>query len=103
MKTMVTGKTNTNKHIPLRTCIACHQTKEKRQLVRLVHDTDGSIQIDTSGKKPGRGAYLCPATECWEAGLKGGRLEHALRTSLSQENREQLIRYSESLSSGNGK
>jgi hypothetical protein len=93
MKTIVTGKTNTNKHIPLRTCIACRQTKEKRQLVRLVHDTEGSIQIDIGGRKPGRGAYLCRMPECWNSAVAGGRLEHALRTSLTAENREQLVKY----------
>ena len=93
MKTIVTGKTNTNKHIPLRTCIACRQTKEKRQLVRLVHDTEGSIQIDIGGRKPGRGAYLCRMPECWNSAVAGGRLEHALRTSLKAENREQLAKY----------
>ncbi len=93
MKTIVTGKTNTNKHIPLRTCIACRQTKEKRQLVRLVHNTEGSIQIDIGGRKPGRGAYLCRMPECWNSAVAGGRLEHALRTSLNAENREQLAKY----------
>jgi len=89
----VTGKTNTNKHIPLRTCIACRQTKEKRQLVRLVHDTEGSIQIDTGGRKTGRGAYLCRMPECWNSAVAGGHLEHALRTSLTVGNREQLAKY----------
>lgn len=93
MKTTVTGKTNTSKHLPLRTCIACRQIKEKRQLVRLVHDADGSIQIDTGGRKPGRGAYLCRMPECWDYALVGGRLEHTLRTSLTAENREQLAEY----------
>lgn len=93
MKTIVKGKTNTNKHIPLRTCIACRQIKEKRQLVRLVHDTDGSIQIDISGRKPGRGTYLCRMPECWNSAVAGGRLEHALRTSLTAENRGQLAKY----------
>ncbi len=54
---------------------------------------NGSVEVDTSGRKAGRGAYLCQAQGCWEAGLKGGRLEHALRTTLTQDNRDQLIRY----------
>jgi len=93
MKTIKTGKTNTSRHVPLRTCIACRKIKEKRQLVRLVHDADGGIQIDISNRKPGRGAYLCRISECWDNALVGGRLENALKTSLTQENREQLAEY----------
>jgi hypothetical protein len=69
----------------------------KGKLVRVVRVADGRVEVDTTGKKTGRGAYLCRAQECWQLGLKGNRLEHALRGTLTQENREQLIRYSESL------
>jgi len=62
----------------------------------LVRIPDGDVEFDTSGKKAGRGAYLCP--ECWEVGLKGGHLKHALRTTLTQDNIEQLIRTAEKLS-----
>ena len=81
------------KHIPQRTCVACRKVRDKRELMRLVRVPDGSVEVDTTGKRVGRGAYLCRARECWEAGLKGNRLEHALRTSLTQDNRERLIRY----------
>lgn len=64
----------------------------------MVRIFDGRIEADTDGKKVGRGAYLCRAQECWEIGLKGSRLEHALRTSLTQDNREQLIKYGKALS-----
>ena len=67
--------------------------RAKRELIRLVRISDGSVEVDTNGKRAGRGAYLCRARECWEAGLKGGRLEHVLRTSLTKDNREQLVRY----------
>ena len=72
--------------------MACRKVRPKRELIRLVCISDGKVEVDTSGKKAGRGAYLCPADECWEIGLKGGRLEHTLRTSLTQDNREQLIK-----------
>ncbi len=77
--------------------MACRKVRAKRELVRLVCIANGSVEVDTSGKKAGRGAYLCPAQECWEAGLKGSRLEHTLRTTLTQDNREQLIQYGKSL------
>ncbi len=88
------------KHIPQRTCLACRQVKAKRELIRLVHTPDGNIEIDTGGKKAGRGAYLCPVRECWEIGLKGNRLEHALQTHLGQENREQLIQQAREILKG---
>ncbi len=59
----------------------------------MVRISDGSVEVDTNGKKVGRGAYLCPAPECWEIGLKGNRLERSLRAALTQDNREQLIRF----------
>lgn len=85
------------KHIPQRTCVACGKVRPKRELIRLVLISGGGAGVDPGGKKAGRGAYLCPAPECWEIGLKKGRLEHTLRTALTQDNREQLIRYGKEL------
>jgi len=85
------------KHIPQRTCVACRKVKAKRELIRLVRISDGSIEVDTNGKKAGRGAYLCLTPECWETGLKSGRLEYTLRTTLNQKNSEQLIKYGKDL------
>ena len=85
------------RHIPQRTCVACGKVRPKRELIRLVHVSDGEVEVDTSGKKVGRGAYLCPVEECWEIGLKSGRLEHTLHTTLTQDNREQLIKTAEKL------
>lgn len=84
------------KHIPQRSCIACRETKAKRELVRLVRHQD-MVLIDPKGKQPGRGAYLCPFRECWEIGLKGNRLENALRTKLTMENRQMLVEYGRNL------
>ncbi len=72
--------------------MACRKVKAKRELIRLVRTADGSIQIDAAGKKTGRGAYLCRAPECWEAAFKGGRLEYALRTTVTKDNKERLIK-----------
>ena len=77
--------------------MACRQVKAKRELIRIVRTSDGNVEVDTSGKKAGRGAYLCRAPECWEVVLKGGRLEYALRTRLAQDNRELLTRYGKDL------
>ena len=88
------------KHIPQRTCVACRKVRPKQELIRLVRISDISVGVDTSGRKAGRGAYLCRARECWEIGLKGGRLEHALRANLTQDNREQLTGYGKDLVEG---
>ena len=60
------------------------------ELVRLVRVDNGSIEIDPGGRQAGRGAYLCALPECWEIGLKGDRLERALKTTLTGSNRERL-------------
>ena len=80
--------------------MACRKVKDKRELIRLVRAADGNVEIDSRGKKAGRGGYLCRAWECWEKGLKGNRLEHALRSSLTQDNREQLINHAKELLEG---
>lgn len=84
------------KRVPQRTCAVCRTKTAKRELVRLVCAADG-VEVDTTGKKPGRGAYLCTKLECWRAALKNGRLEYALRTKISQENRDQLVSYAKGL------
>jgi predicted RNA-binding protein YlxR (DUF448 family) len=94
---MKTRRKSITKHIPQRTCIACRTVKPKRELIRLVRSDSGGVEVDDSGRKVGRGAYLCRGQECWQTGLKSGRLEHALRTTLTQEIKEQLIEYGKSL------
>ncbi len=86
-----TSKQDKIKPVPQRTCIACRKVQDKRAFIRLVNTTDGEIQPDTSGKMPGRGAYLCKKVGCWEEGLKGSRLEHALKVVIRQENKNRLM------------
>ena len=76
------------KHIPQRTCTGCHQVLAKRSLIRIVRTADG-VQIDPTGKIAGRGAYLHDNRSCWEKGLKGS-LAHALKTNLTDHDRETL-------------
>ena len=85
------------KHIPQRTCVACGEVRPKQELVRLVRVFGGGVEVDPNGKKAGRGAYLCPAPDCWQAGLKKGRLDYILRTKINEDNRQQLIKYSQEL------
>jgi predicted RNA-binding protein YlxR (DUF448 family) len=78
------------KHIPLRTCVACRETKPKRELLRVVRTPDGHVVLDATGKKSGRGAYLCARLSCWENAIKKKRLEQELELTLSEEDRAGL-------------
>jgi len=88
------------RHVPERTCVACGRVRAKRELIRLVRVDDKRVEVDASGRKAGRGAYLCNRSECWQVALKQGRLERALRTVLSSENREQLVEQGRAIPQG---
>jgi len=85
------------KHVPTRTCVGCHQIKPKREMVRIVRTPAGEIATDLTGKKAGRGAYLCRQQSCWETALKRKSLEHALETTLTPEDRERLVTFAATL------
>jgi uncharacterized protein len=70
------------RHRPVRTCVACRQEAGKAELVRLVRRPEGSIELDLTGRMPGRGAYLHAAAECVEAARKRRALERALGASV---------------------
>lgn len=79
------------KHVPLRTCVSCHENKSKRELLRVVRTPDGHVLIDATGKKSGRGAYLCARLSCWQQIMKGKRLEQVLKIeAISEEDRANL-------------
>lgn len=101
MTTRETTKRAAGKHVPRRTCIACRTVHDKKDLIRLVCDEDGNVEPDTGGKKAGRGAYLCRSIECWEAGCSRNRLENALKTRFTTENKERLLRWITSYLEGN--
>lgn len=90
----------TARHIPQRTCLACRQVKDKHELVRLVRNEAGRVEIDVTGKKPGRGVYLCRELACWEAGLRQNRLVHGLKSSVTLDNREELLEQARELLRG---
>lgn len=87
------------RHVPLRTCIACRQSRPKRELIRVVRTPDGQVVLDPTGKKSGRGAYLCARRACWEPALRKGKLEHEFEITLSPEDRAGLEAYIETLPS----
>lgn len=71
-------KTSNNKHVPLRTCSVCRVRGSKYNLIRIVKSPDNKPVIDIAGKLPGRGAYICPDSECIELAKKSGSLAHAI-------------------------
>jgi predicted RNA-binding protein YlxR (DUF448 family) len=86
-----------SKHIPQRTCIGCRRSSGKRDFVRLVRLPEGRLEVDPTGKKPGRGAYLCSDPACWQAALRRDRLAAALRIQISDEDRSTLLEYARSM------
>lgn len=70
------------KKIPMRQCLGCREMKPKRELIGVVRSPEGEISLDFRGKKPGRGAYVCPAPECLKRVRKSRALERAFSAQL---------------------
>jgi predicted RNA-binding protein YlxR (DUF448 family) len=81
---------------PQRTCVACRRVRPKRELTRVVRSVEGAVEVDPSGKKSGRGAYLCRARACWDTALRKQVLSKALKIELRPADLEQLSQFSES-------
>lgn len=73
------------KKIPLRQCLGCREMKAKKDLIRVVKSPEGEISLDFKGKKPGRGAYICPNAECLAKVKKSKALERAFSAQLPAE------------------
>ena len=73
------------KKVPLRMCVGCREMKEKRDLIRIVRTSEHSGEIDLTGKKPGRGAYICNDPACLKKARKSKSLERALNISLEED------------------
>lgn len=85
------------RHVPQRTCVACKQVRPKRELLRIVRTPLGRVELDATGKKAGRGTYLCARRSCWHLALKKGRLEQEFGLTLDPEDRAALEAYAETL------
>jgi predicted RNA-binding protein YlxR (DUF448 family) len=73
------------KKVPLRICVGCQEVKPKKELIRVVRSPEGELLVDPTGKKAGRGAYICPSVECLEKALKGKQLERSLKVAIPPE------------------
>ena len=80
------------KKIPQRQCMGCRERKAKKELIRVVRTTDGTVSLDFGGKLNGRGAYLCPDPECLKKAQKSKALERSLEVPIPEEVYERLAK-----------
>lgn len=73
------------KRVPLRKCTGCQEMKNKKEMMRILKTPEGELVIDTTGRKNGRGAYLCFSRECFEKAVKSKGLERSLKTNIPSE------------------
>ncbi len=85
------------KKIPLRQCIGCGEMKNKREMIRVLRTTEGDIVIDATGRKNGRGAYICPSLDCYKKAAKSKGLERSLKMAIPAEVYETLEKEMEQL------
>ena len=78
------------RQIPQRTCTGCMQKKNKNELIRIVKNKNGEITVDKTGKKEGRGIYICQSIECLEKAIKSKKLERSLKTKIDLQIYESL-------------
>jgi hypothetical protein len=81
------------RHVPERTCVGCGTVDAKRDYVRLVRTPEQTVEIDPTGKRNGRGAYLHRSRRCWRAALDSGAIARALKIELNDADRERLWTY----------
>ena len=85
-------KKMTNKKIPMRQCIGCGEMKPKKEMTRVLKTTEGEVILDTTGRKNGRGAYICPNSECLKKAMKNKGLERSFKMPIAKEVYEMLVK-----------
>ena len=90
------------KKIPMRMCVGCREMKEKRELIRIVRTPEGEVALDPTGKKSGRGAYVCRQAECLRRSIRQKQLERQLEITMTPEITEALTAEMERLNAGSG-
>ena len=85
------------KKIPLRQCIGCGEMKSKKEMIRVIKTAEDQILLDATGRKNGRGAYLCPSMECFKKAVKGRGLERSFKMAIPREVYETLEKEMEEL------
>lgn len=80
----------TAKKIPMRMCVGCSQMKPKTELIRVVRSPEGEVSIDSTGKKSGRGAYICSDRDCLKKAVRSKRLDRTFGCEIGEELYERL-------------
>ena len=86
--------------VPMRMCVGCREMKDKRELIRIVRSPEGEVSMDPTGKRSGRGAYICRNAECLKRAIRQKQLERQLEVSLTGEVSAALAAELERLNSG---
>lgn len=79
-----------NKKNPLRKCVGCGEAKSKKELIRVLKTPEDTVVLDSTGRQNGRGAYICPNSECLKKAKKSKGLERSLKISIPEEIYESL-------------
>ncbi len=79
------------KKIPMRMCLGCREMKPKKELIRVVRSQEGEVSLDSTGKKPGRGAYVCRHADCLAKAIKQKQFDRAFECTLSSQVQEGLL------------
>ena len=85
------------KKVPLRKCIGCNEMKNKKEMMRVLKAPEGEIVLDVTGRKNGRGAYLCRSRECFQKAVKSRGLERSLKAQIPAEVYEALEKEMEAI------
>ena len=85
------------KKVPLRQCIGCQEMKSKKEMIRVIKTAEDEIMLDATGRKNGRGAYLCPSMECLKKAVKGKGLDRSFKMAIPKEVYETLEKEMEEL------
>ena len=88
--------------VPMRMCVGCREMKPKKELLRVVRSPEGSLSVDATGRKPGRGAYVCRSAECLKKAIRQKQLERAFDCALQDEVKEALMRELQALEENSG-
>ena len=81
-----------NKKIPIRQCIGCGEMKHKKETIRVIKTAEDEIILDTTGRKNGRGAYICPESECMQKAIKCKGLERSFKMPIPKDVYEMLTK-----------
>ena len=81
-----------NKKIPMRKCVGCQEMKSKKEMLRVIRTQEGEFLLDATGKKNGRGAYICPSSECLSKAIRQKGLERSFKQAIPEDVYEMLER-----------